>query len=468
MGAHGAMSRAGVRSVALVAAIVAASFWAVTPLAHADAPSNDNKADATVVGALAFDADVDLSQATVEVGERDCYGWSTDAAPATNTSAPGSIAHPANPLALGLKASSSDPSQSTTNTVWYSYSPSEDVRIDLDTLGSEAGQDTVLAVYQTSKWGDYTVTCSDDAEGGLASRVVFDAWAGQTYLIQLGAFRGGATSARLHMQVAPPRGTISGTVISDATGNALADICVNIIGSSSWGWAQTDAAGAYAALADPGEVRVAFYDCSWDWGRDWYFGDEYYDDAAELSDAVVLNVESDVEIPGIDAGLAVVPYSQWGGADMAITALEIEHVMPRIDGAVAPIGPGTSRLVHVELANLGTSSGSGAVNVEICPVTTRNRCTLFDTQLLHLAGGSSQDVVFDWNGLGTVGDVTVRAYVDTCGYWETWDNNEMTRRDYVTVGGTGVGVSARGGSGLSRSYVSSGCTYAVHIGSPPT
>jgi hypothetical protein len=75
------------------------------------------------------------------------------------------------------------------NTVWYSFTPTENVSVEIDTVGSD--YDTVLAVYtgnSLSRLND--VACNNDAGGDLHSSVSFVAMAGTTYRIQVGGFQG--------------------------------------------------------------------------------------------------------------------------------------------------------------------------------------------------------------------------------------------------------------------------------------
>jgi hypothetical protein len=73
-------------------------------------------------------------------------------------------------------------------TVWYAFTPRNSKRIEANTFGSD--YDTDLVVY-TGTRGDLTeITCNDDAEE-VQSKVVFDAVAGETYFIMVGAFASG-------------------------------------------------------------------------------------------------------------------------------------------------------------------------------------------------------------------------------------------------------------------------------------
>ena len=74
-------------------------------------------------------------------------------------------------------------------TVWYAFTPSHSKRIEVNTFGSD--YDTDLVVY-TGTRGDLTeIACNDDAGNSVQSKVVFDAVAGETYFIMVGAFASG-------------------------------------------------------------------------------------------------------------------------------------------------------------------------------------------------------------------------------------------------------------------------------------
>ena len=88
-------------------------------------------------------------------------------------------------------------------TVWYRFTPKEDTVIDLDTFGS--GFDTALAVYTGNALESLEVVdCNDDAEG-LQSRIVFEATAGTTYLIQAGGFAGDHGELSLNTAASAPQ-----------------------------------------------------------------------------------------------------------------------------------------------------------------------------------------------------------------------------------------------------------------------
>jgi hypothetical protein len=74
-------------------------------------------------------------------------------------------------------------------TVWYTITPTNSKRIEVNTFGSD--YDTDLVIY-TGTRGDLTeIACVDDAGNTVQSKVVFDAVAGETYYIMVGAWNSG-------------------------------------------------------------------------------------------------------------------------------------------------------------------------------------------------------------------------------------------------------------------------------------
>jgi hypothetical protein len=71
------------------------------------------------------------------------------------------------------------------HTVWYSFTPSLDQRVEINTFGSN--YDTTMSVYTGSQANLDQIACNDDT-GSLQSRVRFDATAGTTYFVMAGSF----------------------------------------------------------------------------------------------------------------------------------------------------------------------------------------------------------------------------------------------------------------------------------------
>jgi hypothetical protein len=72
------------------------------------------------------------------------------------------------------------------HTVWYIFTPGEDVRLEAITIGSD--YDTTLSAYTGSRGSLTQIACNNDAAGTLQSHITFDAEAFQTYFIMVGSF----------------------------------------------------------------------------------------------------------------------------------------------------------------------------------------------------------------------------------------------------------------------------------------
>jgi hypothetical protein len=139
--------RAG-RSLLVITA-VALMVVGAAPSARAQ-PPNDDFANATIVTEpLPFVDSVDTTDATVEPTDPE-------------------------PSCVG-----------TTHTVWYSYTPSADGRIQVDTVGSD--YDTTLSAWVGDPGDFVEVACNDDFFD-LQSLIRFDVTSGETYYIMAGSF----------------------------------------------------------------------------------------------------------------------------------------------------------------------------------------------------------------------------------------------------------------------------------------
>jgi hypothetical protein len=158
--------RAG-RSLLVISIVAALTILGAVPSAQAQ-PPNDDFANATVVTEpLPFMDSADTTDATVEP---------TDPEPSC---------------------------VSTTHTVWYSYTPSADTRIELNTFGSD--YDTTLSAWLGEPGNLAEVACNDDTFDSLQSRIRFDVTSGVTYFVMAGSFfdsPGG--NLELTVDVAPP------------------------------------------------------------------------------------------------------------------------------------------------------------------------------------------------------------------------------------------------------------------------
>lgn len=155
------------RSLLVVSTVAALTIVGAVPSAQAQ-PPNDDFANATVVTEpLPFVDSVDTTDATVEPTDPE-------------------------PSCVG-----------TTHTVWYSYTPSADGRIGVDTFGSD--YDTTLSAWVGAPGNFAEVACNDDTFDSVQSLIRFDVTSGVTYFIMAGSFLdspGG--NLQLTVDVAPP------------------------------------------------------------------------------------------------------------------------------------------------------------------------------------------------------------------------------------------------------------------------
>lgn len=226
-------------------------------------------------------------------------------------------------------------------------------------------------------------------------------------------------------QALPFAGAIEGRV-TDAQGNGINGICVDVYGEDTYKYGYTDGSGVYRVTElDTGTYNVYFYDCS---SRVW--GTATY--PAEV------NVTRPHATSGIDAVLEKRPRP-----DLTVASMKIAPATIQTDDLVVGHNPFV-RNVTVDVANTGTGDGSdgGPGRVTVWARTDSDgRIQLIGSDDVDLAPGSSHTYSFKWNGAGTVGDATV--YALTCHYDDAeWRNNEMKSASFVGVGGTGVGMRA--------------------------
>jgi hypothetical protein len=167
------------RTALLLLAVPALLLLAASP-AIAQPPANDDFDSATVVPGLPFTDQLDTTEATTAADDPDCFGQGA--------------------------------------TVWYSFTPTTDLRVDANTLGSD--YDTTLSVYTGTPGALTQIACNDDAAGSLQSRVRFDATAGETYFFMVGSFGGGpGGNLTFNLDVAPPPLELGLTI--DPTGSVV-------------------------------------------------------------------------------------------------------------------------------------------------------------------------------------------------------------------------------------------------------
>jgi hypothetical protein len=135
----------------VIAAILIASVLLGAPTIAFAQPLNDYFEDATIIGELPFTETLNTADATIAIDD---------------------------PIPSCIYM---------THTVWYQITPSSDIRLEVNTFGSDF--DTSLSVYTSSDPMPLTeIICNDDAAQTVQSRVRFDASAGMTYYIMAGSF----------------------------------------------------------------------------------------------------------------------------------------------------------------------------------------------------------------------------------------------------------------------------------------
>jgi hypothetical protein len=179
------MSHKLFRPFASLIMALAVTYAGVSP-ALAAPPGNDDFNSATVVTEpLPFSDAISTLEATTAGDDPDCFGQGP--------------------------------------TVWYVFTPSQDMDVQANTYGSD--YDTTLSVYTGSQGNLTQLYCNDDA-GSLQSAVNFTALASETYYFMVGAFASGAAgNLAFTVQLPPPPLTIdlqpSATGSFDKQGNAI-------------------------------------------------------------------------------------------------------------------------------------------------------------------------------------------------------------------------------------------------------
>jgi len=159
---HGARRRSLLGSLVVLALLAFAVF--IPSFAQAAVPANDEIGAATAIGSLPFTDTLDTTEATTAADDPQCAG--------------------------------------NGQTVWYTFTPSADIRLDANTFGSS--YDTTISVYTGSPGALTQIACNDDS-AGFQSQVNFDATGGQTYYIMAGSyFSASGGNLTLTLRQAPP------------------------------------------------------------------------------------------------------------------------------------------------------------------------------------------------------------------------------------------------------------------------
>ena len=118
---------------------------------------------------------------------------------------------------LRATAAADDPwcLQSSTNTVWYSYTPAADVTVAADTAGSD--YDTRLCVYYGTRGALNEVASNDDANGTLFAALSVALKAGTTYWFMVATNQPDAANLAFSLQETSPLPPVAGDDFDSAT-----------------------------------------------------------------------------------------------------------------------------------------------------------------------------------------------------------------------------------------------------------
>jgi hypothetical protein len=72
-------------------------------------------------------------------------------------------------------------------TIWYTFTPLWNTRVEANTFASGDVYNTTLSVYVGARGALTQIACNDDAAGTQQSQIIFDAVAGQTYYFMIGS-----------------------------------------------------------------------------------------------------------------------------------------------------------------------------------------------------------------------------------------------------------------------------------------
>ncbi len=140
-------------------------------------------------------------------------------------------------------------------TVWYTYTPSANSTIEIDTFGSD--YDTTLAGYVGTRGQLVQVLCNDDAQGLQQSQLSWSAGAGGTYYFMVaskGLTGGNLTfhlnATRFTLGLTVDRATVdrSGTVTLAGTVTCSDTVSADVTGSLTQQNAQSQASGSFGTF----------------------------------------------------------------------------------------------------------------------------------------------------------------------------------------------------------------------------
>jgi hypothetical protein len=158
------IKKATVLATAFIVALILIAPAILTTGAFAQPPSNDDFDNATLIPSLPFSDSINTEEATRAADDPECGG-------------------------------------NDDHTVWYRFTPDQDVSVQANTRGSD--YPATLSVFTGSRGSLEQIACS--APNGTAAAIFFDATAGQTYFFMVGSFFGGpGGNLVFNVDIAPP------------------------------------------------------------------------------------------------------------------------------------------------------------------------------------------------------------------------------------------------------------------------
>lgn len=134
--------------------------------------------------------------------------------------------------------------------------------------------------------------------------------------------------------------------------------------------------------------------------------------------------------------------------DFTPSRLAVHNESIVADYGTTPVLTGWARTIEVDVANVGSLTGVGGLDIWVRSVTDGKE-TFLGSMTMQVRAGQTKRVSFDWNGFGIVGEVVVEARTCVAEDRNPWNDRASTSH-YVLAGGTGFGLTGPmtfGGSG---------------------
>ena len=339
------------------------------------------------------------------------------------------------PLQASRESEEPAPCGSYSRTVWYTWEAASAQAINADTLGSDFP--AAVAVFSGSGPFDLTlVECHALTEGGS---VRFTSIPNQRYYIQVATHPYDGVGI---FNLGPPAAA-AGEVVDAVTLDPISDVCVDIFDATlqrAVGSAVTDLDGEYLVDDLPAtDVKIRFKDCA-DHGpgtefKQRAYSKQWFSGAKTFATADVVSLVGGSTVTNIDVALTSRPRP-----DVAVTGMRVTST-PLTLGPLGDSGvtTGTTHDVEVDVANVGPISPRWTtVTVDVCP-RTMGSCETLGTQNVSLPPGAGATLIFRWESIDVIGDVSITAMADLNEDLD-WSNNVAEIFGHVHIGGTGVGV----------------------------